>query len=235
MMTKSNFDGLFEVYDEIFFFDTETTGLDHTIDKIIELAILRVKGKSSKSRSIDEFDVFIKQDISLPKIITDITGITDTELNEKGISRFSAAEKAFEFFGNKRKLLVAHNANFDLNFLSSLFRCDQKLFDWDKTDVIDTLTIFKDRHSYPHKLSDAVKAYELKDSVKKYHRAIDDSKATFLVFCAMCEENNDIQKYVNLFGYNPKYELHKNEDDKRIKYIGQEYNPKIKLYNLCHR
>ena len=37
------------------------------------------------------------------------------------------------------------------------------------------------------------------------HRAIDDVKALVEVLKAMDNERDDLQTYINIFGYNPKY------------------------------
>ena len=37
------------------------------------------------------------------------------------------------------------------------------------------------------------------------HRAVDDVLATVAVMGRMDEEQDDLMRYVNLFGYNPKY------------------------------
>lgn len=72
-------------------------------------------------------------------------------------------------------------------------------------DWLDSLTVYKDRRPYPHKLANAILAYELEDKVQNSHRAIDDALALFEVLKAMDEERDDLGSYVNLFGYNPKY------------------------------
>lgn len=72
-------------------------------------------------------------------------------------------------------------------------------------DWLDSLTVYKDRRPYPHKLANAILAYGLEDKVQNSHRAIDDVLALFEVLKAMDAERDDLASYVNLFGYNPKY------------------------------
>ena len=57
----------------------------------------------------------------------------------------------------------------------------------------------------PHKLCNAIDAYGLAGKVVNSHRAIDDVLATVAVMEAMVAERDDLECYVNLFGYNPKY------------------------------
>ena len=68
---------------------------------------------------------------------------------------------------------------------------------------LDAMTVYKDRRPYPHRLADAVEAYSL--SARNTHRAIDDTRATCELLCAMDAEEADLDRYVNLFGYNEKY------------------------------
>lgn len=137
-----------------------------------------------------------------------------------------------DMLNSGRVLLVAHNANFDLNFLRAMFAKEGKVLNWDTIDAIDTMTILKDRKPYPHKLSDAIAEYSLELYVHNTHRAIDDVKATMMVFEKMCEENADVVMYTNLFGYNPKYGIKQMDILPRIHYLEQPYNHSCKLYQL---
>ncbi|MBO4546654.1 MAG: 3'-5' exonuclease, partial [Treponema sp.] len=57
-------------------FDTETTGLSYKNDKIIEVGAVRF----DKSGVLAVYDSFIKVGFALPPIITQITHITDKDL-----------------------------------------------------------------------------------------------------------------------------------------------------------
>lgn len=80
-----------------------------------------------------------------------------------------------------------------------------KLQVWTVSNIkwIDTLSILKDRKAYPHKLCDAVEHYNIEKV--NFHRAIDDTKALFLLTQELKKERNDLREYINIFGYNPKY------------------------------
>lgn len=94
-------------------FDFETTGLDVYRDRIIEIgAIKYVKGER-----VGDFSFLINPEMPLPEIITKITGITDDMLVGKPLIEEVLPE--FLQFIDK-SVLVAHNAEFDLNFLRSV-------------------------------------------------------------------------------------------------------------------
>ena len=98
-------------------------------------------------------------------------------------------------------------------------------------DKLDLLTVYKDRHSYPHKLCNAIEVYGLQDRVVNSHRAVDDVVATVAVMEKMEEERDDFLSYVNLFGYNPKYGL-EGKPIGSVTYKPQGYDPKEPLYRM---
>ena len=209
---------VFTKYKAVVFFDTETTGLEAESCQIIELAAIRVeKTERGTLRMADSADVFVKlpEGERIPQKIVELTGITDEQLKNEGITEAEAAARFTELISGGRVLLVAHNAQFDACFLRGLLR-GQKV---GRIDWLDSLTVYKDRRAYPHKLANAIIAYDLTDKVQNSHRAIDDVLALFEVLKAMDDEREDLGSYVNLFGYNPKYGV----SGRRI--VGVRYEP----------
>ena len=126
-------------------------------------------------------------------------------------------------------LLLAYNAHFDLSFLFYLLLRHGDPAILKGKDKLDLLTVYRDRHSYPHKLCSAIDAYGLTGKVVNSHRAVDDVIATFAVMQQMEAEKDDLDCYVNLFGYNPKFGI----DGKPIgsvTYQPQGYEPRGPLY-----
>ena len=93
--------------------------------------------------------------------------------------------------------------------------------------MLDALTVYRDRRPFPHKLCDAVAAYSLVS--QNTHRAIDDTKATYELLCAMDAEEPDLHRYINLFGYNAKYGV-SGQRISSVSYRPQGYENKTKLY-----
>lgn len=208
----SNLSGVFRKYAAVVFFDTETTGLDAESCQIIELAALRIEQTDrSTLRVTDDMDVFVKlpEGQKIPEKIVGLTGITDDMLANEGVTeREAAATFARLISGSKGPvLLVAHNAQFDLLFVEAMATRSTVLSVGllHRADFLDSLTVYKDRRAYPHKLANAIVAYKLEDKVQNSHRAIDDVAALFEVCKAMDNERADLLNYVNVFGYNPKY------------------------------
>lgn len=186
---------------KIIFFDTETTGLNSSDSKIIELAMLTV----DNNYVTEEYDKFININERLSEEITELTGITDEMLINDGVSEKTIADDLKERL-TPGTLMIAHNAQFDLSFIYELLNRhypDDAYSILAKLDWIDSLTVLKDRKKYPHKLQDAVEHYNIGDV--NYHRAIDDTKALLEVTSAMKNERDDLSDYCNVFGFNPKY------------------------------
>lgn len=199
---------LFENHRALVLFDCETSGLDPDKHQIIELAAMRVElTPNGAIRIADQMDTFIKlpDGEQLPANIVELTGITDAKLLSEGVNTHKAAKNFTRMFsGTGSVLMVAHNAQFDIQFVSALLRKEQQTIAV-PVNKLDTLTVFKDRRKYPHKLANAIIAYDLADKVQNSHRAIDDVLAMFEVMKAMAEERDDLTTYINIFGYNAKY------------------------------
>lgn len=116
--------------------DTETTGLDHAKDKIIELALLRVDVNRATGLPVGPVQVFDELEdpgMSIPKEAMAITGITDADVAGKRLdeARIAALMDGVD-------VVIAHNAGFDRPFCEArlpLFRnfawaCSFADLDW---------------------------------------------------------------------------------------------------------
>ena len=225
------FENLFAQYDRLVLFDKETTGLDYQRDEIIEFAAVVVEQQLGQAVVVEEYDELISLSPGsvVPPKIEELTGITTRDLLEKGIPKAQVcADIARMFRGNT--LLLAYNAHFDLCFLFYMLLRSGDPTVLKGKDKLDLLTVYKDRHSYPHKLCNAIEVYDLSGKVVNSHRAVDDVLATVEVMKAMEEEKNDLTRYVNLFGYNPKYGI-SGKPIGSITYKPQCFDPVAPLYD----
>ena len=223
------FDTLFAKYDRLVLFDTETTGLQFARDEIIEFAAVVVEKELG---IVQEYDELVKLSPGgfVPPEIEKLTGITNADLREKGIAKTRLCRDIGEMIrGNT--LLLAYNAHFDLSFLFYLLLRDGDPAILKGKDKLDLLTVYKDRHSYPHKLCNAIEIYHLQDRVVNSHRAVDDVIATVAVMEEMEKERDDLVNYVNLFGYNPKYGIG-GKPIGSVTYKPQKFDPVQPLYLL---
>ena len=223
---------LFEQYDRLVIFDTETTGLQFSRDEIIEFAAVVVEQRDGKAQVLEEYDELITLSPGgfVPPMIQKLTGITNEDIRDRGIPKTRVCcDIARMIAGNT--LLLAYNAHFDLSFLYYLLLRDGDPTILKGKDKLDLLTVYKDRHSYPHKLCNAIEVYGLQDQVVNSHRAVDDVLATVAVMGKMEEEKADLEQYINLFGYIERYGV----DGKpigSITYKPQQFDPALPLYLL---
>jgi DNA polymerase-3 subunit epsilon len=229
-MTQLN--KLFEKYDRLVLFDTETTGLLYNRDEIIEFAAVVVELRSGLPTVIQEYDELITLSPGgfVPPKIEQLTGITTQDIRERGLPKTRVARDIAEMIqGNT--LLLAYNAHFDLSFLFYMLLRDGDPAILKGKDKLDLLTVYKDRRPYPHKLCSAIEAYGLTGKVVNSHRAVDDVIATVAVMEEMEKEKDDLLNYVNLFGYNPKYGI-EGKAIGSVTYKPQPYNPRGPLYEV---
>ena len=226
----AQFDGLFQKYDRLVLFDTETTGLVFSRDEIIEFAAIVVERIDGEVKVLQEYDelVTLSPGGFVPPKIQQLTGISTQDILERGVAKTRVARDIAEMVrGNT--LLIAYNAHFDLSFLYYLLLRSGDPAILKGKDKLDLLTVYKDRRSYPHKLCNAIEAYGLAGKVVNSHRAVDDVLATLAVMGEMEAEKDDLLCYVNLFGYHPTYGV----DGKPIgsvTYKPQPYDCPIPLY-----
>ena len=226
------FSKLFDQYDRLVLFDTETTGLFFSRDEIIEFAAVVVEQRDGEAVVVKEYDelICLTPGNTVPPKIQQLTGISTQDILERGIPKEQVCRDIAEMVSGNT-LLLAYNAHFDLSFLFYLLLRSGDPAILKGKDKLDLLTVYKDRRSYPHKLCNAIDAYGLTGKVVNSHRAVDDVLATVAVMEEMEKEKDDLMRYVNLFGYNPKYGI----DGKPIgsvTYKPQRYDPAAPLYEL---
>ena len=225
-------DTLFAKYDRLMLFDTETTGLIFHRDQIIEFAGVVVERQNGEIVVTEEYDelIALKPGTVVPPEIENLTGISTADLQEKGISKGQLCNDIARMIAGNT-LLLAYNAHFDLSFLFYLLMQEGDPAILKGKDKLDLLTVYKDRHSYPHKLCHAIEVYNLSDKVVNSHRAVDDVIATVAVMEAMENERSDLEKYINIFGYNPKYGV-EGKPIGSVTYKPQGFKPGRPLYEV---
>lgn len=168
-------------------FDVETTGLHAQKERLTEIgAVLYQNGRIKES-----FQTFVNPQRPIPENITKLTGIDDqmvqdAPLEEEALKQFLAFAKEY--------VLVAHNANFDMGFLSEAAK--RHAIPFEKT-YLDTLSLA--RNLYPdlanHRLDTLAKHADIEEF--HHHRAIDDAKTLALIFAKMLhtlEENRGVHQ-----------------------------------------
>ena len=125
---------------EVIFFDTETTGLDASADRIVELAAIRCEfDKNGGLLTKDRLHVYIRPPFAMPEKASEVNGITDEFLADK-----PAWEDVFPevnaFFSDTP--VAAYNAGFDVKFMRAMYGLMGESFD-PKT-ILDILPMARD-------------------------------------------------------------------------------------------
>ena len=110
----TSYDWLAAVYDTAAFiaFDTETTGLDPALGKIVEIGAVKFDRRGIVAR----YNVLINPEMPMPEEAGKVNGITDEMLKDKPLIA-AVFPDFFDFIGTG--VLVAHNAPFDINYVNA--------------------------------------------------------------------------------------------------------------------
>ncbi len=159
-------------------FDTETTGLSAAEHELIEIAGVKMR----RGEIIETFSELIAPQKVIPPKITEITNITNEMVAGKKTVALVLPE--FREFC-EGAILVAHNAEFDLSFLS--VQAAKHGVSPFLQPTIDTLglarTLFpSDRN---HRLKTLTQKFNV--TLSQHHRALADSEATGRVFYKLLE------------------------------------------------
>lgn len=199
-------DSLFDRYERLLVFDTETTGLRADLHEIIQLSAVILERRDGRIETAQTYDnlIALPRGKTVPPEITTLTGITTQDLREEGISKTQFAADLEELLAGS-PLLIAYNAHFDLSFLFYTLHKYGNPEILQGKDKLDLLTVYRDRRLGPHKLRDAIAAYDLSGVCRNAHQAMADTMAARYVMEAMGQERDDLINYVNLFGYPERF------------------------------
>lgn len=149
------------------FVDIETNGLNHIRGRVVEVAAIRVEG----GQVVREFRSLVDPGLPLPQFITNLTGITQSDL--QGAPLFlGVADELHDIL--EGAVFVAHNVRFDYSFLKQEFKRIGKDFRPQQLCTVRlSRTLFPQHRT--HKLQDIIARHQLQVAAR--HRAYDDAHA----------------------------------------------------------
>lgn len=197
----------------ICFFDLETTGIDITKDRIVEISILKVYPNGNKESKT----WLVNPTIPIPKAASDVHGITDERV--AGEPTFKELAKQIHNMIKDSDLAGYNSDRFDIPLLAEEMLRAEVDFDLRNRVSVDVQTIF---HKMEQRtLSAAYKFYCGKDLIDA-HTASADTNATYEILKAQLDrydnlENNikklseftyrkQIADFAGFIGYNDKGE-----------------------------
>lgn len=158
---------------EFVVFDLETTGLRAEQDEVIEIGAVRV----AEGVEIDSFHSLVRPQGGVPDEVLRMTGISAPDL-AKAPPMSEVLPTFLKFIAGKS--LAAHNARFDLNFLTAV--CEFAGYDLPVSrDTLDTLLLSRILLPFErsHRLGDVATRLEI--AVEIAHRGLSDAQTTAAV------------------------------------------------------
>ena len=179
-------------------FDLETTGLNITQDKIVEIAIIKVNPDGSE----EQFHSLINPEMKIPDEVSQIHHIFDKDVQDKPTFK-QIAKKVTDFIDDAD--LVGFNSNkFDIPVLSEELLKVGSDFDMSNRKFIDIQNIF---HKMEQRTLSAAYKFYCNKEIENAHSALDDTKATWEVMKAQIEKYNDLENNVEFLGVKQHDEL----------------------------
>jgi len=183
-----------------YFVDIESTGIDLKNDRIIQLALLKVKHDE-----ITAFNDLCYTDIEMNDMVVDIHGITNAMLEDKYWPYETDGFVEIEEGNIETNFFVSHGNELDVAMLNNEeLNLEMRCIDTDKC----SRHLLKDAISY--KLYDLITQYRLESKAEKIakeigledikaHDALSDALWHYVLFQFLIEKvNDDIEKLVTL-------------------------------------
>lgn len=161
-------------------FDTETTGLDARLDRVIEIGGIELFNHFPTGRTIH---IYINPgDRKVHPDALAVHGITDEFLKDKFLFD-NHVDEIIDFFGDAK--WIAHNATFDMGFINAEFARLGRPPILPEL-VIDTLALARRKHPMgPNSLDALCRRYGIDNSHRTRHGALLDSELLAEVYIEM--------------------------------------------------
>ncbi|WP_353779255.1 exonuclease domain-containing protein [Winogradskyella sp. 3972H.M.0a.05] len=168
----------------ICFFDLETTGINISKDRIVEISILKVHPGGKEERHT----WLVNPEMPIPKEVTAIHGITDADVADKPTFK-ELAKEVHNLI--KDSDLAGFNSNrFDIPLLAEeMLRADVD-FDMKNRVAVDVQTIF---HKMEQRTLSAAYKFYCDKNLDDAHSAEADTNATYEVLKAQVEKYDELQ------------------------------------------
>jgi len=172
----------------IAFFDLETTGLDVSKDRIVEIAVLKIDPGGKK----DSLHMFLNPEMPIDPRATAVHGIRDEDVADA--PTFSQiAKNLADFIAGCD--LAGYNCNrFDVPLLAEEFARANVEIDLKKRKIVDVQVVFFKKEQ--RTLAAAYKFY-LDREMQNAHTAEADTEATYEILKAQLERYDDLENDVN--------------------------------------
>jgi len=166
------------------FFDLETTGVNVSRDRIVQIGILKIY----PDETLEQYNQLINPGIPIPEETSAIHGITDADVADKPSFKEIGAELVKMLAGCD---LGGYNSNkFDIPLLMEEFLRNEIDFDISDKHLIDVQNIF---HKMEKRTLRGAYKFYTGAVMENAHDAMADTEATFQVFLAQIARYEGIE------------------------------------------
>ena len=181
----------------IVFFDLETTGINVSSDRIVEMSLLKISPNGKKQWMTTR----INPEMPIPPKTTEIHGISDEDV--AGAPTFREVAKNLALFLEGCDLAGYNSIKFDIPLLAEEFLRTDTDFNFRKRKYVDVQIIF---HKKEQRTLTAAYKFYCNKQLKDAHSSKADTSATFEVLKAQLDRyedlDNDIEKLADFSSYN---------------------------------
>jgi len=199
----------------IVFFDLETTGVNTSQDKIVQIGAIKLNIDGTEEVK----NVLVNPTIPIPEGATEVHGISDEDVKDK--PKFNQIAKSFASWLSGCDLAGYNSDNFDIPMLIEEFHKAGVDFPEDGTSFVDVLKI--ERLVNSHTLGNTYKRYT-GEELEGAHDALADVRATLVIFKKQLEANTDLPKEAK------EIDAHCQGENKRVDYAGKLYEKDGEVY-----
>ena len=168
----------------ICFFDLETTGINITSDRIVEIAILKVFPDGKEERKT----WLVNPEMPIPVEVTEIHGITDADVADK--PTFKELAKEINTMVKDSDLAGFNSNRFDIPLLAEEMLRANVDFDMKGRVAVDVQTIF---HKMEQRTLSAAFKFYCDKNLDDAHSAAADTEATFEVLKAQIARYDELE------------------------------------------
>ena len=172
----------------ICFFDLETTGVNVSRDRIVEISILKVFPNGNKESKT----WLVNPEIPIPSEVSKIHGITNDMVKEE--PSFKVIAPDIKSMINNSDLAGFNSNKFDIPLLAEELLRSKLDFNLENILTIDVQNIF---HKMEQRTLSAAYQFYCGKSLENAHSSKADTLATFEVLEAQIEKYDDLQSDVN--------------------------------------
>jgi len=191
----------------IAFFDLETTGLNISKDKIIEIAMLKINPDQTEELYVKR----INPEIPIAPESTEIHGITNEDL--KDCPNFEALGQEIHDFIGKADLAGYNSNRFDVPFLlEELLNIGIDL-ELEGRRFIDVQTIF---HKMEQRTLEAAYKFYCAKEIENAHSAEADTRATYEVLKSQLDRYEEVENDMDFL-----YEFTQQGKNRKVDFVGR--------------